>query len=120
MPSSEELASVVSDNSFAGEDQERHLRGFCGIWAVMAHTQRKPINIRAAGAPSVASRTTWAHGICNRLSWQYPSDFVVVCTTIENVHLSCSSIVHMFEGREKERMEEKIRELQVRSKWVIE
>ena len=94
MPSSEELASVVSDNSFAGEDQERRLRGFRGIWAVMAHTQRNTINIRAVGAPSVASRTTWARGICNRLSWQYPSDFVVVCTTIENVHLSCTSIVH--------------------------
>ena len=76
-----------------GHDQERGLWGFRGIWAAMAHMQRKPINIRAVGHHMWhhAQRGLAEFAIVCRV--QYPGDFVVVCTTIENAHLSCSSIV---------------------------
>ena len=94
LPPREELRPPRCDNSFASRIRSDACGAFLAFgsrWR--AHDGRWLIN-GATGHHASHHGPTWARGNRNRMSSHSRDDIVVVCTTIESVRLSCSSIVN--------------------------
>ena len=94
LPSSAELPATALRQQLRGQDQERRLRRFRGIAPRWRASRLKMAIKWSGGVHAWHHGPTWARGNLTRMSWPERDNIAVVCTTIESVCLSCSSIVN--------------------------